>query len=910
MIGSPRLQFFLLTGGSMLSALISRFLLPNAFAHHLFTVWSIPLGWFLEPVRAVAAFAVFALSYAALNLDRGLPVDLAIETFEALLVLGAVSWIRGLNRKLLRDRTYYNLLEENVYSMFAATPVGFAIINEHGSFDFVNPFFCRMFGYKASELTGRSYEAIVPPEKIGEFREFHRKVIEGLNELTGEWTVLKNGGETITILSRSIRIIGKDGRPKRASFVIDITDRKRTEDQMAYLATFPEQNPDPVIEFTSEKDIVYSNSAARERFPDLGDNPDHPFLSNLDPILFLLKEYDQKRAVREIRINGRYYIQTFAQVTNGTNVRVYSHDITDFRRAQDEMRKLSIAIQQTSNAVIVTDIQGNIEFVNPSFEKITGYSKDETLGKNPRILKSEMYSRSHYKRMWETLASGEPWFGEFHNRKKDGSYYWAEAHITPIKNSEGRIVSYLGIQEDVTERKRMLEALKLSREEAERANRLKGEFLATVSHEIRTPMNAIIGFTSLLSEEETDPDKQEKLKIINQATQRLLDLINDILDYSKIEAGKLKLDVSRFDVSDLVDSLHLLFSPKAEEKGLEFRVRKSGDFPAEILGDEHKTSQVIQNLLSNAIKFTSRGSVVVDCSRESDFVRIDVTDTGIGIPAKRLESIFLPFEQASSSTNRKYGGSGLGLTISANLASLMGGDLTVKSAEGEGSTFTFRFPVKAEPKASGPGESPHPTEGADIKLRHLHIRALVAAADERGRFLLKDLLEENGIACDCVAGEGEMLKRLEGSKYDLLIIDDSPASVEDARIVERIRSRSAWNDLVIVSTSAGADFLLRKPCEASEFRETMESAVEKIRAIRETRDDDGTPDSIDIIAALRENLSIFSPRRLLSVAEAVEKRQKNAADRGMAERLKAAAAQFDFEALESIISALEKENHD
>lgn len=286
MIGSSRLQFLLLTGGSVVSALISSFLLPNALAHHLFTVWSIPLGWFLEPVRAVAAFAVFALSYAALDFDRGLTVELAIETLEAALVLGTVCWIRGLNRKLLRDRTYYDVLEDNVYSMFAATPIGFAIINEHGLFDFVNPFFCRMFGYKASELTGRSYETIVPSERIGEFREFHRKVIEGLNELTGEWTVLKKGAEPITILSRSIRIIGKDGRPKRASFVIDITERKRAEDHMAYLATFPEQNPDPVIEFTDEKDIVYSNSAAREKFPDLGDDPDHPFLSNLDPILF------------------------------------------------------------------------------------------------------------------------------------------------------------------------------------------------------------------------------------------------------------------------------------------------------------------------------------------------------------------------------------------------------------------------------------------------------------------------------------------------------------------------------------------------------------------------------------------------------------------------------------------------
>ena len=909
MIGSSTIKWLGLTAGSFLSAFLFGHFFPGLDENPFLTLWAIPIGWLLKPSKGISSFILSTAFYLIFNSAHESAKDLAVETIEALLVFIGVSWIRHLDQKLRKSQTANDQMEETAYNMFAATPVGFSIINEQGVFEFVNPAFCQIYDYKASELIGKSFELLAPMDKKEEYRKFHEQVIAGLKELTGEWTVIKKGGVPISVLSRVVRINGRDGRPKRVSFIIDISDRKKAEDRMAYLATFPEQNPDPVIEFSQSGDVLYRNSSAQRYFPDLGDKiAGHPFLANLEPILFILKNYTQKSVTREVKIDSRYFLQTFTLVKTSTNIRTYSHDITDFRRTQDEMRKLSVAIQQTSNAVIITDIRGNIEFVNSSFERITGYTKEEALGKNPRILKSGLYSRSHYERMWEILASGQSWFGEFHNRKKDGTLYWGEAHITPLKDAEGRIINYLGIQEDVTDRKNMLEALKQSREEAERANKLKSEFLATVSHEIRTPMNAIIGFSTLLSEEETDAEKQEKLRIINLSAQKLLDLINDILDFSKIEAGKIRLDLSEFDVSSMIDSLHRLFSLKVKEKSLTLEVKKSPYFPQKIQGDERKVFQVLQNLLSNAVKFTDQGSIVVDCSRENNFVRIEVRDSGIGIPGEKMEKIFFPFEQADVSTTRKYGGSGLGLAISRNYARLMGGDLNVTSSAGVGSTFIFQFPLNPKDEIPAPAARKPVFETPVVRI-------LTAESDEHSCLVLRGLLEAALLRCDCARSGQEALRMLRDEKYDILFLDTLIPLLDGIAVIDFIRNEAEWKDLVVIALTTGDahemafDDYLAKPLDPEAFNAVLQRTLGRIAKLRQERLRDRRLSSENIITVLKENYAIFRPGRIIDLADSIETTYTDRYHLDLAADLKTAAAQFDTEKLRSIIAGLEKGNN-
>ncbi len=334
-------------------------------------------------------------------------------------------------------------------------------------------------------------------------------------------------------------------------------------------------------------------------------------------------------------------------------------------------------------------------FRSAAFESISGYSREEALGKNPRILKTDHHHPDVYKELWQRISSGSVWRGEFYNKRKDGSCYWENAVISPVKDSEGKIINYLAIKEDITSRKITEEKLEAAKVEAEAASRYKSEFLANMSHEIRTPLNAILGFNQILLAEEDDPDKAQKLEIIRRSGETLLGLINDILDLAKIESGKLEIEELPFKPHQEFSSIAELFYQKATEKNIQLIYFIDPELPVKVRGDYLRIKQVLLNLLSNSLKFTPAGGriyVEIIKSRGTDStcrLLFSVTDTGIGIPQDKKELIFEAFSQADTSITRKFGGTGLGLTISINLVKQMGGILQMESEEGKGSRFYF-----------------------------------------------------------------------------------------------------------------------------------------------------------------------------------------------------------------------------
>ncbi len=382
-----------------------------------------------------------------------------------------------------------------------------------------------------------------------------------------------------------------------------------------------------------------------------------------------------------------------AEKENGKVVRLYGtiQDITDQIKQEQRNLRLSEAIEQSPVSIVVTDLKGRIEYVNPAFQKVTGYTQEEVIGEKTNLLSSGYHNSQFYKNLRSTLLSGESWQGEFCNKKKNGDLYWESARISPIKDKNGKTLNYLAIKEDITATKQMISDLKESKEKAEQSDRLKSAFLANMSHEIRTPMNSILGFIELIQIPDlNDDDRAEFSKVINESGERLLDTINDLIEYSKIEAGDIPLVIEEFRLAGVFEFQLNFFELIARKKGLDISLIISEDLQSTIVKtDRNKLNSILTNLMNNAIKFTNQGKVSFGFELEQNQVKCYVSDTGNGIPKEKIDAIFERFIQADLNLTRKYEGSGLGLAICKGYLEKMGGSIWVESEVGKGSTFYF-----------------------------------------------------------------------------------------------------------------------------------------------------------------------------------------------------------------------------
>jgi PAS domain S-box-containing protein len=372
-------------------------------------------------------------------------------------------------------------------------------------------------------------------------------------------------------------------------------------------------------------------------------------------------------------------------------------DITERKHYEDDLRKLTRAIEQNPLAVVITNLKGSIEYVNPKFTEITGYSKDDALKQNPKILKSGEMSDEFYEIMWNELINGNQWQGQILNKKKNGMLYWAYLQIAPVTNENNIVSHYIAISEDITEEIEIQKELIKAKNKAEESDRLKSAFLANMSHEIRTPMNGIIGFSRMLTEPDISvEDREEFVHLINFSCDRLINTVNDILDISKIEAKQMEVKISEFMIDNLMNELYETHLFRFKEKGL-YLINKCENLPNQIsiISDEQKVFQILNNLLTNAYKFIELGGVEFGYKIIDDTnLEFYVTDTGVGIPEENLELIFGRFNQGDSSLTRAFEGTGLGLSICKGLAEILNGDIFVESEFAKGSTFKFILPMR------------------------------------------------------------------------------------------------------------------------------------------------------------------------------------------------------------------------
>jgi len=647
-------------------------------------------------------------------------------------------------------------------------------------------------------------------------------------------------------------------------------------------------------------------------------------------------------------------------------------DITDRIQAEEAIRKLSRAIEASPASVVITDRDGTIEYVNPKFVDVTGYTAEEALGENPRILSSGRHSPEFYREMWNTLTAGDEWHGEFCNRKKNGEMYFESASIASVKNAQDQVTHYVAVKEDITERissenelreneakfrsitstainaiimidhqglitlwnrsaeiifgwsseevigknlqetilpqryidahtkgfhrfqktgKRLsydkpleLSALRrdgveipielslsavqlkgkrnvvgilndisarkqaeknllIAKEAAEAAAQAKSNFLANMSHEIRTPMNAILGFLELVLEDPSIPERQRKhLTTAQISASGLLGLLNDILDISKLESGKLTIEQHPFSLLRLMQEIHETMDIKAREKGLKLQLDIQPSISGSFVGDPLRLRQILINLAANAIKFTKKGSVFMRImpAEEEGQLHFVIQDTGIGIPADRLSQIFESFTQADTSTTRQFGGTGLGTTISRELVELMGGRIWAESEEGRGSTFHFTInltPADQVPEKADlfvvPGRAV--LLGARRGFKILLVEDVEANVD-----LAKIRLEQQGHEVTVVWNGREAVEAFQRGEIDLILMDIQMPVMDGIEATTHIRALEAGTKghIPIIAMTAGVmreetekymevgmDAVVAKPIDFGKLFKTMEEVV-------------------------------------------------------------------------------------
>ncbi len=386
---------------------------------------------------------------------------------------------------------------------------------------------------------------------------------------------------------------------------------------------------------------------------------------------------------------------------------------TDLEDTKRELVDVQMAIDHHC-IVAVTDRRGTIIRANDLFCELSQYPLDELVGQNHRILNSGHHSSEFWKIAWATIGRGNVWRREVKNRAKDGSLYWVDTSIVPILDERGKPKQYVAVRTDITSRKHAEAQARHAAAQAERAARAKSDFLATMSHEIRTPMNGVAGMAHLLGETGLNDEQGRYLTALSTSANALLILIDDILDYSKLEAKKFEIDAAPFSLRELMGGVDELLSIKAEQKAVEFAAVVDRDIPDQLIGDAGRLRQILVNLGNNAVKFTHSGSVVIEVKAdpaagdtdEPGLLHFSVTDTGIGMTQETADRMFTPFTQADASTVRKYGGTGLGLSIAQKLCGLMGGVVTVESAAGAGSVFRFSIRLATRDRAATPDAAP------------------------------------------------------------------------------------------------------------------------------------------------------------------------------------------------------------
>jgi len=551
-------------------------------------------------------------------------------------------------------------------------------------------------------------------------------------------------------------------------------------------------------------------------------------------------------AVRASNATGRFDVPAgMPEGEIGDLAELFARVFKRLQSSRGENERLALVANGTDAGVLIADKDGRVVWINAGYTAMTGFSQHDIKDRTPNEILAEHAGVGAPMVLADCVGSGEARNVETTCLKRNGEQYWAAIEVRPIRDHLGEIRNFIVIENDITAAKETEIALKRSRQElqervldlqatyeqleqeranltrsandlssakeaAENANRAKSAFLATMSHELRTPMNGVIGLAELLLSGEMPPTQRERIEMIRESGECLLTILNDILDLSKLEAGRMILEREPVETREIVETVVEVMRPNAEEKHLSLSVDVRDNVPASILGDATRLRQILFNLIGNAIKFTPNGriDVIVDAipDREASAVELlfTVRDTGIGIPDAMLPRLFTRFQQADSSISRTYGGTGLGLAIARELTTLMDGTIAVESQEGQGSTFRVRLPVQIVEGATAAVQPP-PQQPAPATDEQRSLKVLLAEDQPVNQKLMMAVMERLGHDLTIAENGVEAIRRLREDRFDLILMDIQMPLMDGIQATKVIRSfDEPWHDIPIVAVTAHA----------------------------------------------------------------------------------------------------------
>ena len=702
----------------------------------------------------------------------------------------------------------------------------FYLINERGDLLRWNEAFRNQSGYSAEELTRMSVLDFFTESEKSLILERMQQVFAVGHSMVEASFVGNDQVETPFLFSGKKLVFA--GKPCLVGLGIDITERKEIENRFRHLAAIVESSDDAIISRGLDGTIETWNGGAERIYEYSAAEVIGKSISilipeeNRDESAALLEKVQRAQtvkrfeAIRKTKSGKHIYVDLITSPTKDVTGRIVgvstiARDVTESRKVQETLSKtatrLKLATEAAGLAVWEYDPKMNTlawddrmcELYGIRREEFGGHYEDWIRGVHPEDVQS---ARATFE---AAISEKVECHREFRIVQPSGQIRFMESHTAIQVDSNGVPWRVIGVNRDITERKTIESELLKSKENAEAANRAKSEFLANMSHEIRTPMNGIIGMTNLVLDTELNPEQLEYLNMVKGSADALLTLLNDILDFSKMEAGKQKLDHLNFNLRKSLGEVVKTLAVKAQQKGLEFMFDVESEVPTNVVGDPGRLRQVIVNLVGNSIKFTERGEIEVDVrterqSAEGAMLRFSVRDTGIGIPPDKQDKIFGAFTQADSSTTRKYGGTGLGLTIAGQLVGLMGGKLWVESELGKGSTFCFTVQV-------GLGVPELPTDLLHVS-QLAGVSVLVVDDNATNRRILGESLihwEMIPTIVDGAMAAMEALKQAHesGTQLPVVLTDAHMPDIDGFGLVERIRQDPLLADVKIVILTSG-----------------------------------------------------------------------------------------------------------
>ncbi len=732
---------------------------------------------------------------------------------------------------------------------------------------YVNPIFTRLFGYDSSDEIYKLHlkDLVHDKDRDTVLNNVQKRISGKIETVQYSFNGLKKDKTTFNAEVIGSRTIF-NGEAAVIGTLIDISEKilyeKELKESRERLSLLVEAMPDGIVIMDMRGMILFSNNAALKlaEIP-VSDESNkrnikdfiHPdYIELVEKEISLMKTRNEG-SLSEYKINTisgkEKWVESLAKKYNfsGTpSILVTIRDISDRKRSQEEISLLNYALHSAANGILITDREGSIIWANNAFTKLTGYSLKEAVGRSTRILKSGLTDKNIYIDLWSTISTGRVWRGELINRRKDGTVYNEEMTVTPVKIPSSDKQYYIAVKQNITERKLVEEELRDSKNRAEEMNKLKSNFLANMSHELRTPLVGILGFAEMLNEELSSSNLKEMSESILSSGKRLMETLNYILDLSKVESNKIELSYKKIRIADIIKETVKTFEAVAAKRGLYFRIfLENDDYVVRL--DEQLLRGIVNNLINNALKFTHQGGITVEVYRHFESsktsIAISIKDTGIGIPADKLQLIFEEFRQASEGLNRTYEGTGLGLTITKKFIEVLNGKITVESVEGKGSTFTVLFPeaIKIEPSKQ-------------IKL-NVDRKEQVRESNSKRRFEV--LLVENDEASinvtqtflkdfcniDTVKDGSTALQKAKLKNYDAIIMDiDLGWGINGMEVTQELKKMEKYIKTPIIAVTAyamkgdreaflraGCTHYLAKPFDKSSILSLIQAALAEVR---------------------------------------------------------------------------------